>query len=112
MLLHRTQLCFMLTLTGRSDIYHSGAGEYDRQPEGRHDDPRGQEYGQLFAGITSRVSVVHHTSRDAVRDGWQDVEEEQEQRPVLTAQKHQRMNKQHTHAADHMTTPTSCDTYL
>lgn len=62
---------------------HISTSKYDGQPEGGHDDSCGEEYGQLFTGITGRVRVIHHTARDAVRDGWQNVEEEQEQRPVL-----------------------------
>lgn len=71
-----------------------GAGEYDWEAKSRHDDPRGEEYSQLFAGIAGRVCIVHHAPRDAVRDGRQDVEEEEEERPVFaTKQKH--TGKQH-----------------
>ncbi len=78
----------MLTLTGRLDIYHISAGEYDGQPEGGHHDACGQEYGQLFAGVAGRVCFVHHAASDAVWDRTQNVEEEQEQRPVRTAHRH------------------------
>ncbi len=85
---NRSVQFLVLTLTGRLDIYHMSAGEYDGQPEGGHHDACGQEYSQLFAGVAGRVRVVHHAARDAVWDRRQHVEEEQEQRPVRAAHRH------------------------
>lgn len=55
------------------------------QAEGWDDDACCEEDGQLFAGVTGRVRVIHYPPGDAVRDGGQDVEEEQEQGPVFAA---------------------------
>lgn len=66
----------------RSPRNHGSAGEDDGQAERRHHDACGQEHRQLLTGITGRVGVLHHTPRDAVRERTEDVEEEQEQRPV------------------------------
>lgn len=65
--------------------HHLGSGEDDGQAERWDDDARREEDGQLFAGVAGRVGVVDHSPRDAVRDGTQDVEEEEEQRPVFAA---------------------------
>lgn len=66
--------------------HHISSGEDDGQAEGRDDDARREEDGQLLAGVAGRVCVVHHPPRDAVRDGAEDVEEEQKQRPVCAAE--------------------------
>lgn len=66
--------------------HYFSSGEDDGQAEGRDDDARREEDGELFAGVAGRVCVIDHPPRDAVRDGWQDVEEEEEQRPVFTAE--------------------------
>lgn len=65
--------------------HHISSGEDDGQAEGRDDDARREEDGQLLAGVAGRVCVVHHPPRDAIRDGAEDVEKEQEQRPVFAA---------------------------
>lgn len=65
--------------------HHTSSGEDDGQAEGRDDDARREEDGQLLAGVAGRVGVVHHPPRDAVRDGAEDVEEEQKQGPVCAA---------------------------
>ncbi len=67
--------------------YYFSSREDDGQPKGWNYDARREEDGQLFAGITGRVCVIDHPPRDAVRDGREDVEEEEEQRPVLAAEK-------------------------
>lgn len=66
--------------------YYFSSCEDDGQAEGWNDDARREEDGQLFAGVTGRVCVVDHPPRDAVRDGREDVEEEEEQRPVFAAE--------------------------
>lgn len=66
--------------------YHISSGEDDWQAEGRDDYACREEDGQLLAGVAGRVCVVHHPPRDAVRDGAEDVEEEQKQRPVCAAE--------------------------
>lgn len=68
-----------------SATYYVGSREDDGQAESRDDDARREEDGQLFAGVAGRVCVVDHPPRDAVRDGREDVEEEEEQRPVFAA---------------------------
>lgn len=65
--------------------YYFSSCEDDGQTEGWNDDSRREEDGQLFAGVTGRVCVVDHPPRDAVGDGREDVEEEEEQRPVFAA---------------------------
>lgn len=65
--------------------YYFGSCKDDWQAEGRDDDARREEDGELFAGVAGRVGVVDHSPRDAVGDGGEDVEEEQEQRPVFAA---------------------------
>lgn len=69
----------------RIRTHHLSSGEDDGKAEGRDDDARREEDGQLLAGVAGRVCVVHHPPRDAVRDGAKDVEKEQEQRPVFAA---------------------------
>lgn len=69
--------------TSKSNLYHTSAGEDDGQAKGRHNDPCGEENGQFFAGITSRVCIIHHTARDAVWDRRQDVEEEKKEWPIF-----------------------------
>ena len=65
--------------------YNCSSCEDDGQAEGWNDDARREEDGELFAGVTGRVRVVNHPPRDAVRDRSEDVEEEEEQRPVFAA---------------------------
>lgn len=65
--------------------YHFSSREDDGKAERRDDDARCEEDGQLFAGVAGRVCVVHHPPGDAVRDWREDVEEEEEQRPVFAA---------------------------
>lgn len=73
--------------------HHISSGEDDGQAEGRDDDARREEDGQLLAGVAGRVCVVHHPPRDAVRDGAEDVEKEQEQRPVFAADAGEKQRK-------------------
>lgn len=77
---HNSVLQYEATVT-----YYFSSCEDNGQAEGWDDDARREEDGQLFAGITGRVCVVDHPPRDAVRDGREDVEEEEEQRPVFAA---------------------------
>lgn len=70
--------------------HHFCSCEDNRQAEGWNDDARCEEDGQLFAGITGGVCVVDHSPRDAVRNGREDVEEEEEQRPVFAAEREKR----------------------
>lgn len=65
--------------------YNCSSGEDNGQAESWDDNARCEEDGQLFAGITGWVCVIHDSPRDAVRDRRKDVEEEEEQRPVFTA---------------------------
>lgn len=65
--------------------YNVSSGEDDGKAEGRDDDARREEDGQLLAGIAGRVRVIHDSPGDAVRDRGEDVEEEEEQRPVFAA---------------------------
>lgn len=67
--------------------YYFSSGKDDGQAEGWDHDARREEDGELFAGIAGRVCVVDHSSRNAVRDGREDVEEEEEQRPVFAAKR-------------------------
>lgn len=69
--------------------YYFGSREDDGQAESWNDDARREEDGQLFAGVAGRVCVVDHPPRDAVWDGREDVEEEEEQRPVFAAEREQ-----------------------
>lgn len=62
---------------------HISSSKYDGQAKSRNDNSRGEEYGQFFTGVTGRICVVHHAARDAIWDWWQNVEEQQEQRPVF-----------------------------
>lgn len=66
--------------------YFSSCEDYG-QAEGWDDNARREEDGQLFAGVTGWVCVINHPPRDAVRDGREDVEEEEEQRPVFAAKR-------------------------
>lgn len=66
--------------------YDFGSGEDDGQSKGWDDDARREEDGQLFAGVAGRVRVVDQPPRNAVRDGGEDVEEEDKQRPVFAAE--------------------------
>lgn len=66
--------------------YDCSSREDDGKAERRDDDARGEEDGQLFAGVAGRVCVIDDPPRDAVWDRWEDVEEEEEQRPVSAAQ--------------------------
>lgn len=68
-----------------SATHNVGSGEDDGEAEGRDDDARCEEDGQLLAGVAGRVCVIHHSPGDAVRDRGEDVEEEEEQRPVFAA---------------------------
>lgn len=79
-----TETCAHPLLT--TATHHVSSGEDDGQAEGRDDYARREEDSQLLAGVAGRVCVVHHPPRDAVRDGAQDVEEEQKQRPVCAAE--------------------------
>lgn len=65
--------------------YDFSSREDDGKAERRNDDARREEDGQLFAGVAGRVCVIDNPPRDAVRDWWEDVEEEEEQRPVFAA---------------------------
>lgn len=65
--------------------YDFSSREDDGKAERRDDDARCEEDGQLFAGVAGRVCVIDNPPRDAVRDWWEDVEEEEEQRPVFAA---------------------------
>lgn len=73
-----------------SVTYYFSSCEDDGQAKRWDDDARREEDGQLFAGVTGRVCVVDHPPRDAVRDGGEDVEEEEEQRPVFAAEREER----------------------
>lgn len=70
----------------RTPTHHISSGEDDGQAKGWDDYACREEDGQLLAGVAGRVCVVHHPPRDAVRDGAEDVEEEQKQRPVCAAE--------------------------
>lgn len=70
--------------------YHFSSCKDNGQAESWDDDARREEDGQLFAGITGRVCVVDHPPWDAVRNGWEDVEEEKEQGPVFAAERERR----------------------
>lgn len=48
--------------------YNFSSREDDGKAEGRDDDARREEDGQLFAGVAGRVCVVHDSPGDAVRD--------------------------------------------
>lgn len=70
-----------------SVTYYFSSREDNGQAEGWDDNARREEDGQLFAGVAGRVCVVDHPPWDAVRDGREDVEEEEEQRPVFAAER-------------------------
>lgn len=59
------------------------SGEYNGQPKGRDDDACREEYGELLAGAAHGVRVVHQPPGYAVRDGREDVKEEDEEGPVF-----------------------------
>lgn len=77
---HYFSLGCMLNVT-----YDFSSRKDDGKAERRDDDARGEEDGQLFAGVAGRVCVVDDPPGDAVRDRREDVEEEEEQRPVFAA---------------------------
>lgn len=76
--------------------YNVSSGEDDGEAEGRDDDARREEDGQLLAGVAGRVCVIHHSPGDAVRDRGEDVEEEEEQRPVFAADRENPDESSHT----------------
>lgn len=76
--------------------YNVSSGEDDGKAEGGDDDARREEDGQLLAGVAGRVCVIHHSPGDAVRDRGEDVEEEEEQRPVSAADAEESQIKPHT----------------